>query len=307
MKKSHFFIFVFLLLLSVGTVSGQGYTFRVLANKGTNQIKKAGTSQGLPLKTGATLNIGDELIVGADAYIGLMHSSGKTLEVRATGSQKVADLEKQVAAKNTSVASKYAQFIASKMNEDGSTSVSSRMNATGAVSRAVGDADIIVLLPDMSVDVLGNSAIIEWEPAKDVTDYTVTVQNIFEDVIFTDETSATSIDLNFDEMETENGLYLVTVSKKGDAGFSSKKFGLKKVSSDDRADLISNYEGLKSEVSEDSPLSKLIYASFFEENGLFLDAFTKYQEAMRMSPEVPDFKILYDAFMLNYGMMKAEE
>ena len=71
MRKSYSFILIFSLLFAVTSAFGQGYTFRVLANKGQNQVKKAGSSTAVALKTGATLNADDELIVGNGSYIGL--------------------------------------------------------------------------------------------------------------------------------------------------------------------------------------------------------------------------------------------
>jgi hypothetical protein len=48
----------------------------------------------------------------------------------------------------------------------------------------------------------------------------------------------------------------------------------------------------------------LVYASFFEENGLLLDAMTKYEEAIKMSPEVDDFKELYNGFLIKNNLAK---
>ena len=62
-----------------------------------------GSTAAVALKTGATLNDGDELIASQGAYIGLMHKSGKTLEVRTAGSKKVSDLAKMVNTKSASV------------------------------------------------------------------------------------------------------------------------------------------------------------------------------------------------------------
>ncbi len=312
MRKSYSFILIFSLLFAFTAAFGQGYTFRVLANKGQNQVKKAGASAAVALKTGATLNADDELIVGNGSYIGLMHKTGKTIEVRTAGTQKVSAIEQKLAAKSTSVASKYAQFIASKMNE-GPRTLASRMQATGAVSRATGSAAIEVMLPkdnNNTVEVFGNYGIISWLPPADADEnimYTVKVENIFDEVIYEDETAATSFELNFEEVPNETGLYLITIGKKGDDEIKSERFGIKKVGEEDMVELVENFEGLQSEVSDDSPLNKLIYASFFEENGLILDALTKYEEAIKLSPEIDDFKELKTEFLLNNGLLVVED
>lgn len=307
MKKMYSFLLTFMLLLSTVVVYGQGYTFRVLANKGQNKIKKAETSETVALKTGATLNSGDQIIASEGAYIGLMHKTGKTIEIRKPGTVRVSELEQKVTGSASSVASRYAQFIASKMNDDNS-SYASRMNATGATVRATGGADIQVLLP-ASVEFIGDNAIIEWvgpEDADDNTTYKVKVQNIFDEVIYEEEVSGNSVALDFtkESMQNESGLYIFSVAKADDSDVKSSNIGIKRVSAEDNKEVVDNYQDLKTEVSQDSPLNKLIYASFFEENGLLLDAMTKYQEAIKMSPDVEDFQELYNGFLLKNGLAK---
>jgi hypothetical protein len=302
------FIFIFSLLLST-TVFAQGFTFRVLANKGSNQVKKADGSS-MTLKTGATLGATDELVAGNGAYIGLMHKTGKTIEVREPGSYTMATLEKKVAAKNVSVASKYAQFIASKMNEDGEVSVARRMNATGAVSRAVGGA-LPVVVPEGSIEILGDNAVIRWmqpEGVEEGSEYNISIQNIFDEVIYEDATTDLVTKLNFNEIENETGLYLVTIATTMNGEeIKSERIGIKRVDSEERSDLVANFEALQEEVGEETSLDKLVYASFFEENGMVLDALTMYEEAIEMSPEVEDFQELYQAFKVSYGLEEVKE
>jgi len=309
MKNQILYFLVFSIFFSVTSAFGQDYTFKVLANKGANLVKKAGAAEAVPLKTGSTLQGTDQLIVVEGSYIGLMHKSGKTIEVRDAGTSKVTDLEKKVAVKTESVSSKYAQFIASKMADDGTVTLAQRMNATGAVSRAAGGTAIDVVLPQSnSIDVLGSTAVINWlapPAAGQGAIYEVKIMDIFDEVIFTDETAKTQITLDFEDesMTNESGLYIFSVKLKGNNEVVSGKFGIKRVAEGEMASIVKNYEGLQSEINEsDSPLNKLIYASFFEENGLILDALTKYEEAIKLSPDVADFQELYEAFKFNNGL-----
>jgi hypothetical protein len=297
-----------MLLLSTVFVYAQGsYTFKVLANKGQNKVKKAGSSTTEALKTGATLNSGDELIVSQGAYIGLMHKTGRTVEVREPGTKRVAELAQKVTGTASTTASRYAQFIASKMSDE-NNSYAARMNATGATERATGGAEINVMLPS-SVNFLGDTEIIEWagpEGSDANTEYKVTIMNIFDEVIYEETVTGNTVAIDFSDpsMQNESGLYIFTVQKADDEDIKSGNIGIKRASAEDNAEIVQNYEQLKSEVSEDSPLNKLIYASFFEENGMLLDAMTKYQEAMQMSPDVEDFQELYERFLIKNGLTK---
>lgn len=309
MRKLVSYFFSLALLMAAMSAGAQAYVFRVLANKGENQVKKAGTSEAVGLKTGSTLNADDMIISSDGAYIGLMHKSGKTTEVRGAGTKKVSEIEKQINTGTTSVASRYANFVAAKMDESEDGSVRSKLAATGAVSRAVGDAAIGVLVPG-DVELLGDNAVISWvapEGSAESLAYTVKVKNIFDEVIYQDETTSNSMNLDFSSDEfsqNEAGLFLVNIYKSGDENIASSQVGIKKVKEGDKTEVKESLENLQSEVSEDSPLNKIIYASFYEENGLILDAITKYEEAIKMAPEVEDFKLLYEEFKLRTGIIK---
>ena len=286
-----------LFVFAFGFANGQGYTFRVLANKGQNMVKKEGASSAVALKTGATLASGDELIASQGAYIGLMHKSGKTLEVRTPGTKKVGELEKLVNTKTTSVSSRYADFLANKMNEKEQPDYRQRLNATGAVSRALaGDETIQVLVPAEEANVIGDNAIIRWDTPEgmEMNTFVVTVKNIFDEEIMKEEVTGNSINLDFtsEQMSNEEGLYIIKVAAKENMEVSSGDIGIKKLSADEAAEYQESLDALKSEVAEDSPLTKVIFASFYEENGLVVDALTAIEEAIDQNPEIEDFETL---------------
>jgi hypothetical protein len=306
MKKVVSITLTLLLVFAAEMVLAQGYTFRVLANKGKNTVKRAGAPAAVALKTGATLNAGDELITSQGAYIGLMHRSGKTLEVRKPGVQKVSELEKRVNTKSASVSSRYATFLANKMNEKETTNYRARLNATGAVSRALaGDASIKVLLPNE------DNAIVTWDSPEGIEEnaYVVIVKNIFDEEIYKEETvgNAVSLDFTSPEMKNDEGLYILTIKAKENLEVTSGDIGIKKLKRDDAAQYQDGLSALQAEVSEEGSLGKIIYASFYEENGLILDALTKMQEAIDLSPDVSDFEELKKDILERNGIKIFEE
>lgn len=307
MRTKLFITSTLLIFFLVNTSYGQSFVFRVLASKGSNQVKKGQSGETVPLKTGATLMSGDELIAASGAYIGLMHKTGRTIEVRNPGVTKITDLETKLANNKSSVANKYAQFVMNKMNdgdEDLSSNYRRNMKATGAVERATSSASLKVLLPS-SVDVLNPDAIIRWEGSEEVQDaaYIVSIKNIFDEEIFSAETMKTSLNINFDDDNLANErLVILNVKVKNNADIKSADYGIKRMSSDDAASINDNLMALKSEITEDSPLNNLIFASFYEENNLILDAMTQYEKALIASPDVEDFKTLYDDFLINNGL-----
>ena len=304
-KKILFILCAFAMTIQVSVA--QGFTFKVLANKGQNKVKKADGALET-LKTGSLLFDGDELLTSEGCYVGLMHKTGKTTEIRAAGSNKVSDLASKINTKKTSAASRYAQFIAAKMNEK-EGGIRSRSNTTGAVSRAVAGGSIEVILPS-SVDVLGSEAKVRWrvpEGTEEGTKYVVTIKNIFDEVIYNEETDKLHVDLNFDEMKNESGLYILSVKQTDNDEVASGDYGIKKLSTADKPDVVENLSALESELPTDSPLGKITLATFYEENDLLLDALTQYEEAIRLSPEVEDFRTLYEDFLVKTGIIKVDE
>ncbi|MGL1889794.1 MAG: hypothetical protein OCD76_24990 [Reichenbachiella sp.] len=307
--RTKIFYTTLLIFFLVNTSFGQGFVFRVLASKGLNQVKKATSGETISLKTGATLMSGDEIIAADGAYIGLMHKTGRTIEVRNAGVTKITDLESKLASTQNDVANKYAQFVMNKMNEgDGDVNKDYRQNmkATGAVERATSSGSIRVMLPS-SVDVLNSEAIVRWAGTEEVENptYIVSIKNIFDEEIFTSETAATSLLIDFDnEKLASERLVILNVKVKDNGTVVSSDYGIKRVSPDDAAAINASLDALKADVpqNDDSPLNKLIYASFYEENNLLLDAITQYEKAIALSPEVDDFKILYDNFLISNNL-----
>jgi len=296
-----------LILISYNVSLGQGYVFRVLANKGQNQIQRAGKTEAEPLRTGARLQEGDMLIASQGAYIGLMHKTGRTIQVREPGEKSVNELEKQIVSSRSTVAQRYAKYVMAKINEsdaDVNEEYRKNLNVTGAVQRAASGASINVMLPN-SVGVYNNEAIIRWSEVEDVDSYVVKLKNIFDEEIMVKETDKTNMKIDFsDETLAKEALIIFSVQAKGDDDLKSGDHGIKRLPKEKAEKITTNLDELKKDIDEDSPLNKLIYASFYEENGLVLDALTKYEEAISMNPEVSDFKLLYREFLINNNLSK---
>src|SRR5690349_13575657 len=105
--------FVLATLLS-GSIAAQEYAFKVLINKGQNQVRAG--NDWLPIKVGASLKSADELRISQNGYLGLVHVSGKPLEVKDAGQHKVVELAAKVK-QGSSVLNQYTDFILSSNTE----------------------------------------------------------------------------------------------------------------------------------------------------------------------------------------------
>lgn len=282
----------FVMSFSVGF--GQGdYAFKVLANKGTNEIKSGDTW--MAVKTGAALKKDDELKLSENSYIGLVSNNGKPLELKTSGSYKVIDLLSKVQT-GTSVLNKYTDFI---LSSNSAEAKKNRLSATGAVSRGI---EFKLYLPENNnADVYNNTVILNWEAKRGP--YLVTFKNMFDDqlnVIETPETT-TQIDLNAKEYANESAI-LVEISVKGDSKTHSEQRLIKRMSPQHAEKIKKELAELGPSIGEESALNKFILAGFYEEHKLFIDAITAYEQAIKMAPDVPSYKEAYDEFLLRNKM-----
>lgn len=298
MKNNKLFLLSTLVALT-SVASAQDYAFKVLAVKGANEVKSGNTWQ--PLKTGATLLSPDEVKLGANGYIGLVHKTGKPVEVKETGVHQVSTLEGRVQAGN-SVMQKYATFILSSNEGDGSKN---RLTATGAVHRgSPNGAPISVQLPDKDhAGIYNKRAVINWTTRDVAGPYVVTVKNMFEDVLAELETSKTGLELDLSEQKYANETaILIEVSSKSDSRKVSGQYLIKKLSPAELEKVSAAVRDLQKEITEETAMTSLYYATLYEQHGLLIDAICAYEQALRLEPEVPGFRESYNEFLERNGL-----
>ena len=167
--------------------------------------------------------------------------------------------------KSASVSSRYATFLANKMNEKEKPNYRQRLNATGAAKRALaGDEQIKALIPAEDASLLGNKAIVTWDVLDDMEEnvFIVTVKNIFDEEIMKEEVTGNAVALDFssEQMQNEEGLWIINVRAKENQDVTSGDIAIKRPENPDQ--YAEGLNSLKAEVDEESALNKIIYASF---------------------------------------------
>jgi hypothetical protein len=281
------------------SVFGQSaYTFKVLANKGSNEVKSGDSWQ--PLKTGASLRETDEVKIADNAYLGLVHVKGKPMELKQAGTFKVKDLAEKVNS-GSSVLNKYTDFI---LSSNSAEAKKNRLSATGAVHRATESATgIKVFMPENQNSSIYNSvAVVKWDGSKVAGPYVVKFLNIFEEEIFSVETPETSLEVDLRDSRFPNDqAYLLVVQSKQDAKQVSKQHMIKKLSKDDQEKVKVSLTEIMSDVQEENAVNKVTLAGFYEQNNLLIDAITAYEDAVRMEPA---YQEMYDEFLLRHQLKK---
>jgi len=286
-------------MVSATLTYGQEYAFKVLANKGANEVKSGDSWQAV--KTGSSLKSGDELKVSENSYLGLVHASGKPMELKQAGNYKVADLASKVGA-GSSVLNKYTDFI---LSSNSAEAKKNRLSATGAVHRGL--EDIKVYLPEnQDAGIYNNIAIINWE-AKSGGPYIVTFKNMFDDELMKTETPENMIQVDLSDPKFANeSAVLVEVKSKADSKSKSEQHLIKRLSPADQEKIKKSLAEFSSQVTEETAFNKYLLAGFYEQNKLFIDAITAYEQAIKMAPDVPTFKDNYEEFLLRNKLKRAK-
>ena len=289
-----------ILALTPVIVHGQEYAFKVLVNKGNNEVKAG--SNWAPIKVGASLKPDDQLKVADNAYLGLVHVTGKPVEVKKAGTYKVADLAGKVSG-GSSVLNKYTDFILSENAQK-----NNRLVATGAVVR--GGKNIKVFLPEAQNAVTyGSKVYIGWDTDKAKGPYIVTITSMFGDELSKIETgdSVIQVDLYDRKFQNEDNILFTVQAKDDPATKTDPAAVIKKISKADRDRIKSSLSDFNKTLSEETALNKLLLAGFFEQNGLLIDAIAAYQEAITLEPEVASFKEQYVDFLIRNSIKEVKE
>lgn len=272
------------------------YAFKVLVNKGQNEIKSGNNWQ--PLKTGSTLKSGDEVKIVSNAYLGLIHSSGKPLELKEAKVYKVKDLESQVGT-GTSVVNKYTEFMLSSNSEK-----KNRMAATGAVHR--GGLSTRVFLPKSEMAIVYSDVVIlDWERKTEEGPYVVNLKSVFGDDLMSTEATTNTLTINLKDSKfaAEDNIIIEIYPKSNPNKRADPPYIIKKMSEADKARIKGQLKDIEAETSGNNAMSKMILAGFFEQHKLLIDAGNAYQEAIQLAPDVEQFKEEYHNFLVRNAIV----
>jgi hypothetical protein len=290
----------FLALIFLANVSfAQDEMFKVLASKGTNKIASGASTAWRTLKIGEKVNKADKITVSEGGYLGLAHKSGKTIEIKKAGTYTAENLSAMVTSQNSGMGKKYVDFMVGEMtakSEDMTANRHKYMDVTGSVER--GDNAIHAFVPKEAL-FLNSQNLIKWQPVKGVKTYVVKVTNMFDEPIFKIETTESSalIDLSKVDMQDDKQVYILSISSKENPNLKSDEYALKHLSKDKTTIVTQQTTELKKEFTEETALSKVVMARFYEENALILNAVENYETAIKLEPGVEDYKVAYGRFL----------
>ena len=265
------------------------YIFKVLGVSGN--VKKHSPAGDTPLTAGTKLSADETILIDGNGYCGLMHSTGKGLEVRKPGSYPITDLNKSFSSstKGSKVSDRYVNYVMGQLTKEEAEDINQNhrkhMEVTGSVERASTNYRIKMVALS-SNEIQPKAYTLTWNsPSKDV-EYLLEVHNLFNESIFTAKTKENSAAVDFSPLFSKHGKNLiVSVKVVGHPEIKSKDYTFKQATDVSTADL-----GLS---SEKTPASAMVNGMICEENNLYMDALAFYKEASA-EQDVPEYKNAYD-------------
>jgi hypothetical protein len=295
MKKS-MLMYLLCMIMSVGALAQNTQAFRVLINKGKNEIKTG--NNWMPAKVGASIGTTDEIRVSENAYLGLVHVSGKALEIKDAGVHKVTDLSAKVG-QGTSVLNKYTDFILSNNEQR-----KNNLTATGAVHRGINTIKVFLPKPEAAI-VYNNRIIFSWEKNDAPAPYTVIFRSMFGDELKKVDVPSNSVTIDLGDIafENEDNIVVQVVSKTDKNKQSNPDdYTIKRLSKADRERMKNTLNEVKDIMNEQTAINLFFMAGVYEKNNLLIDASTAYEEAIKLAPDVPEIQEAYRAFLIVHGM-----
>lgn len=281
--------------------------FSVLATKGDVQLQRKGEGTWVKVFTGSKLNKTDNIKVGEDAYVGLVHlKSGKAKEIRNPGTISLSELEKQMSA-NSSVGSKVVAYVTQDVTGSSGKFQDYRksMANLGSIERAT-KGTVTPELP-RKTSFIDSIVTFNWvtdkrarEAAKQ-SGYVFEISNRMGTPIYTKETKDTFVVMNVEKLNLKHGEhYYWRVNLKDNNGGEEDAQPFTILDNNTRKSIQHDLKAFNEE--EPNPLNKIMLARYYESKDLIMNAMKAYQEAIEMAPDVVEYRELYAMFLDRHEM-----
>jgi len=303
MRKVSFIFILFVLCKS--NLFAQEQLFKVLVNKGKNLVDDK------PLYAGSKIHAGQTLYVVDGGYLALIYKNGKSMEIKTPGIFKVADLERQAIATSGTFSKKYAELVLNEITKPNDAITIDRkknMKVTGSVERGT-ESDLVMITPKNS-DLLSKEVKLIWLSNASCTEgYVVKLKDMFDEPLKNYETTDTFVTVNVEELGLKNPKsFIVTLEPKQAQNKSNAEGKLVKMLDGKRAEeLEREFKLVQEEAGDESALSKIILASFCEQNKLYLEAINYFEQATSIEPAVEEYKFAYQNFLDRLGLYNVKK
>lgn len=313
MKKAGLLFSMFVLSLGVMFSQTKTYAFKVLAAKGSNQFLTKG--QWSSLAAGVSLVSGEKVKVIEGGYVGLIHQSGKTMELKTAGTFNISDLEAKVIQSKTNFGEKYGDFVSDGMFAS-NPNAGSNYNKTGSVHRGI-LTPIFLYAPTSIKAVKSEPLTLHWNDCGGRHTFVVTMSDYFGNEIYAQKTTTNSHTIDFSKIKLQGGLdemegiensFVLTIKSltnpdyttavnSTDKNAGQQSFTIDLVSDSDAKKIAENLNKVKAGLDKNSALDYMVLAMEFEKLDMMAYAVDCYSKAKTLAPNVDEFKLQYEEYI----------
>ena len=295
---------VFIFIIILGTLSchgfAQSYEFCVLGKYGPVKVMKKG-KKWTDVKTGDKLEKEDIVSLRDSAYLGLVHNSGKTLELKREGKYKIENLSRQLSASTTELIPNLIELIFGNKNDLEDLLLSKKNKkisyTKGAMERSIIGQSIALLNP-RKINLLDREIRLMWKKMPVKGKYEVKITDRFNKPVFSKVVDDTFLLVNKNELNLEKDeCYFWKVNMAEYPEVQSDEAYFLFLSDKKSSEIGKNLEQLKKQLGENTtPASMIMLAFFYESNLLINEADNSFRESVEMSNGLKDYTELYWAF-----------
>ena len=268
--------------------------YKVIACKGKITLERTKK----PVNVGSGLNSTDQLRLEGPVYLGLVHKSGKAVELRTQGIVNVKDLP---APKTGSGMDKLVGFVVNSVKgaEEGKNIKSASVEMSLNVNK-------LRLISPRTTKTIDDEMNFTWNGSVDgkPANYLFTITDANQNVRFKKELTETQLAVNLKSLNLEKDrCYYWSVTQTNAQVSSIESYCLYLVNDAETASLSGQLQTLRQEQSaQPTALDKLMLGAFYEQNGLTYRAMTAYKDAAAMGGDVEIFSDSYREFLRRTGV-----
>lgn len=288
-------IIALLILITAGGVLAQTPEFKVLASNGNCFYKKGIDKDWLKISIGIKFFKPDSIKLEKGAYLGLVHSNGKTLELKKPGVFSVAKMSKDLSKKTDNVSQKLTNYVFKVVSDFNSVfenkDYKGMLDNTATVERSV--SIMINSGFPHTTDLMPGKTTFFWDHfLKTPVNYKFNIVDKSGKPVFSKITKDSMIMVNLPELKLERGQKYYWFINLGDnMNVASQRFSFTVKTDEDIKTLNTGLSDLTKDIGvKPSSPGELLKAVLYEDHQLMLNALISYEKAVRMSPEVGDYQ-----------------
>lgn len=297
------------LFIGVCLSYAQDSEFKILTSNGKIFYQEKGGKKWLEIKSGMKLTSNAKLRLNRSSYIALVYSNGQTLEFQKAGTYELKKFEAQVKNSNANISKQFINYIVNEMQDIDSIFGESNYNlkTTGGVARKPYTVTDKLSKENKTIyrdyyaklNVLDNNFTVKWNCFEEQKTYRIVIYDELKNEIYDEIVNDTTFNIDLSKIKTrKDAIYYWNVGIADNETIKSEMSSFVVLGDSKVSKINDTLKQLKSELkNEDSPLTQIIFAKYYERNDLLIEAEKCYKKAIELAPYAEKYVIMYESFI----------